>query len=90
MYALNSKLKKWWDEVTIIVWGGTVKLVTGNEQIQVKVIELIEKGVKFSACKACAEQLEAVEPMEKLGIEIKYWGQPLTELILKGEKLITI
>jgi len=90
MYALNSKLRKWWDEVTIIVWGGTAKLITENKQIQVKIKELIQGGVEFSACKACAEQLEAVEIMEKLGIEVKYWGQPLTDIIQSGEKLITV
>jgi len=28
--------------------------------------------------------------LEKLGIEVKYWGQPLTDIIQNGEKLITI
>ena len=90
MYALNSKLRKWWDEVIIIVWGGSTKLIAENKQIQDKIKDLIKEGVEFSACKACAEQLGAVDVLEKLGIEVKYWGQPLTDIIQNGEKLITI
>ena len=90
MYALNSKLRKWWDEVIIIVWGGSTKLITESKQIQDKIKDLIKEGVEFSACKACAEQLGAVDVLEKLGIEVKYWGQPLTDIIQNGEKLITI
>ena len=90
MYALNGKLRKWWDEVIIIVWGGSTKLITESKQIQDKIKDLIKEGVEFSACKACAEQLGAVDVLEKLGIEVKYWGQPLTDIIQNGEKLITI
>ena len=90
MYALNSKLRKWWDEVIIIVWGGSTKLIAENKQIQDKIKDLIKEGVEFSACKACAEQLGAINVLEKLGIEVKYWGQPLTDIIQNGEKLITI
>ncbi len=90
MYALNGKLRKWWDEIVIIVWGGSQKLITESKQIQDKIKDLIKEGVEFSACKACAEQLDAVDVLEKLGIEVKYWGQPLTDIIQNGEKLITI
>jgi len=27
MYAINSKLNYWWDEVTIIIWGATPNLL---------------------------------------------------------------
>jgi hypothetical protein len=28
--------------------------------------------------------------LEKLNIEVKYWGVSLTEILTKGEKLLTI
>ena len=41
-------------------------------------------------CGACAEQLGHTKQLEQLGIEVKYTGELLTQL-LKGEKcLLTI
>jgi hypothetical protein len=47
-------------------------------------------GVHVTACKACADQLGVTEKLEKLDIEVKYWGTPLTELLVNNEKLLTI
>jgi len=38
-------------------------------------------GVKVSACKACADQLGMTETLHSLGIEVKYWGQGLTDIL---------
>ena len=90
MYTINSLLKGWWDEVTLIVWGATPLLVSENEAIQAKIKEAQEAGVHITACKACADQLGVTEKLEGLGIEVIYWGVPLTDLLKNDEKLITI
>jgi len=90
MYGLNSKLKNWWEEVTIIIWGAPAKLVAENPLIQEKIKTAIQAGVKVSACKACADQLGVTEMLLSLGIEVKYWGEGLTAILKEDEKLITI
>ena len=90
MYGLNALKRGWWKEVTIIVWGATARLVSENDEIQKKIREMLSSGVAFSACKACADQLGVTEALEEVGIEVKYWGEPLTELLKTGEKLLTI
>jgi hypothetical protein len=90
MYALNGLKHGWWKEVTVIIWGSPAKLVGEDAAIQSKVKELLAAGVKFSACKACADQLGVTEKLESLRIEVKYWGEPLTELIKSGKFLLTI
>ncbi len=90
MYTINSLLQDWWDEVTLIVWGATPLLVSENAGIQAKLKEALEAGVHVTACKACADQLGVTETLEGLGIEVIYWGVPLTELLKNNEKLITI
>lgn len=90
MYAKNSLIYGWWEEVTLIVWGKPAQLIFENEKIQEQIKENIEAGVKISACKACADQLGVTKKLEELGIETKYWGEPLTEVLKKDEKLITI
>lgn len=90
MYGTNSKLHGWWNEVTIIVWGATAKLVAENELIQEKIKMAMHTGVKVSACKACADQLGVSETLLSLGIEVKYWGVGLTEILKEDEALLTI
>jgi hypothetical protein len=90
MYTINSLLKGWWKKVTLIVWGASAKLVSENADIQSKVKEALEAGVHITACKACADQLDVANDLEKLGIEVKYWGVPLTEILKNDEKLLTI
>ena len=90
MYGLNDLKRGWWKRVTIIIWGATALLVSENDEIQEKIKELLSSGVAVSACKACADQLGVTESLEEVGIEVKYWGEPLTEILKAGEKLITI
>lgn len=90
MYTVNSLLKNWWEKVTLIVWGATAKLVSEDENIQKMVKKALEAGVHISACKACADQLGVTETLEKLNIEVKYWGMPLTEILKNEEELLTI
>ncbi len=90
MYAENSLLKHWWDEVEIIVWGGTAKLVAENKAIQEMLLDIKSKGVKVRFCRACAAKLNAVEQIESLGFELEYMGVPLTEILKTDGKLLTI
>lgn len=90
MYATNSLLEHWWDDVTVIIWGATARLVAENAQIQESIKVAMNVGVKFSACIACARQLGVIEKLEALGIEVIPWGKPLTELLKNNEKLLTI
>ena len=90
MYTINSLIQGWWEKVTLIVWGATTKLVSENADIQNKIKEALEAGVHISACKACADQLEVTDNLEKLGIEVIYWGAPLTDILKRDEKLLTV
>lgn len=90
MYTINSIKRGWWEDVTLIIWGATAKLVAENENIQQKVKEAIEVGVNVTACKACADQLGVTEILEGLGVEVKYWGTPLTEILKNEYYLLTV
>ena len=90
MYTVNSLIHGWWENVTLIVWGATIQLVSENADIQAKIREALDAGVHITACKACADQLGVTQTLEELKIEVKYWGAPLTELLKDGEKLLTV
>jgi hypothetical protein len=79
-----------WDEVIIIIWGATVKLVSENKQIQ----ELVEgaklENVHVTVCKGRADQLGVTTTLEELDIEVIYQADPLTKILKDDEKLLTI
>jgi len=90
IYAINSMRNGWWENVTMIVWGATAQLVSENETAQRLVQEAQENNIHISACKACADQLEVTENLESLGIEVRFWGASLTELLKNNEALLTL
>jgi hypothetical protein len=90
MYTINSLIHGWWEKVTLIIWGAPAKLVSEDLAIQKKIREALDAGVHITACKACADQLGVTEALENLQIEVKYWGQPLTEVLKNNEPLLTV
>lgn len=90
MYARNSKTKGWWDAVTVVIWGSTAKLAAESEVVQLKLRELLQVGVHVSACKACADQFGVTGKLTEMGVEVVYWGVPLTEILKNREPLLTI
>jgi len=90
MYTINSLIHGWWEKVTLIVWGATTKLVSEDADIQKKIKEALDAGVHVTACKACADQLGVTETLKQLGVEVKYWGMPLTEILKNKGHLLTV
>lgn len=90
MYAINAIQKKWWDEVTIIIWGSSAKLVAENSSIQEEIKRAQTSGVNVSACIACATELNVVDILQDLDLEVISWGKPLTEIIQNGEFLLSV
>ena len=81
MYTLNSKLKQWWKSVTLIVWGPSSKLLSTDTELQASLFKMKEAGVKLMACKRCADMYGVSNDLEKLGVDVKYMGEHLTEFL---------
>ena len=90
MYTINSLAHDWWDKVTLVIWGGSTKLVSEDEHIQARIKDALEAGVNVTACKGCSDRLGVTEKLETLGIEVKYWGVELTKVLKKEDPLLTI
>ncbi len=89
MYAANARKHGWWDEVTLLVWGPSQKVLTEDQELQDKLAEMVELGVDVAACKACADRYAATEDLESLGVRVFYTGQFLTEWISSAGHVIT-
>jgi hypothetical protein len=84
MYTLNARRQGWFDEVRLVVWGPSSHLLTIDDELQAEVAQRIDEGVELVGSKACAESYGVSADLEALGIEVKYMGQPLTDM-LKGD-----
>lgn len=89
MYAHNAKTRKWFDQVTLIIWGPSARLLAADKDLQAKVAAMAKDGVKVQACLACADSYGITEQLRKLGIEVKYMGKPLTDLLKEDWKILT-
>lgn len=89
MYTLNAKIHGWWEDIELIVWGPSSKLLGSDEDLQLTIKSMIKQGIVVNACKACADNYDVTEKLESLGITVKYMGSPLTDYIKSDAKLIT-
>ena len=89
MYAHAAKKQGWWKEVHLIIWGPSASLTSTDKDVQDYLKRMQDAGVIVVACRACADEYGVSKTLEGLGIEVKYMGQPLTEILKRGEKLIT-
>ena len=89
MYVHNAKKAGWFDEVTLIVWGPSQRLLVGDKDLQKKIKEMQADGVVVEACVACAMSFGIVEELKSVGITVKPMGVPLTNYLKSGWQVLT-
>ena len=90
MYTLNARLKGWWEEVILIVWGPSAELLCRDEELQEKIARMKEAGVVLEACKACCDLYGVSPDLEALGIEVKYMGAPLSDYLKEDRAVLAL
>lgn len=88
MYTYNARKFEWWEDITLLVWGPSQKLLTEDEELQDYVKKMIADGIEVLACKGCADQYGIAEKLIDIGVTVRYTGKDLTEFI-KNSYLIT-
>lgn len=89
MYVYNAKINNWWEDIELIVWGPSSKLLADDEELQLSVKAMLTKNIKVIACQACADSYQISDQLRALGIEVKYMGIPLTDYLKSDVKVIT-
>jgi len=88
MYTHTAKKVGWFDEVTLIIWGPSQRILVGNKDLQAKVKAMQEDGIIVEACIACAMSYGIVEDLRALGITVRGMGPPLTNYLKNGWKVL--
>ncbi len=89
MYAHAAKTQKWFDEVILIVWGPSAKLISENSKLQEKVKTMQNDGVVIKACVACANSYGVTDELRSFGFEVKGMGKVLSDYLKSGARVIT-
>ena len=89
MYAGNAPRNGWWEDITLIVWGPSAPLLVQDSELQEKMAEMVQEGVKLEACKACSDSYGVSDQLAGLGIDVKYMGEPLTAYLKEGCRVLT-
>ncbi|MFC2160664.1 DsrE family protein [Acidobacteriota bacterium] len=85
MYTYNAKLRGWWKTVRLLVWGASSKLLAEDKELQDYLKKMEKVGVELFACKACADIYSVGDTLGNLGVDVKYMGVPLTEVLKKSD-----
>lgn len=88
MYTYNAKKNGWWDDITLLVWGPSSKLLTEDKELQDYVKNMLKTGINVLACKSCADMYDVSGKLEKIGVTVKHTGHDLTNFI-KERHVIT-
>jgi len=89
MYTYNCKRFNWWDDVTLIVWGPSAKILTEDKELQTEIKKIIDAGIVVEACKGCSDQYGVSEKLEEIGVTVLYIGKELTDYIKEGRHVLT-
>lgn len=89
MYTINSKKYGWWDDITLLVWGPSAKILSEDRELQAEIEKMIGAGIVVEACKGCSDQYEVSEKLEKIGVNVLYTGTVLTDYLKEGRHVLT-
>ena len=89
MYTHAAKTNHWFDEVRLVVWGPSARLLAGDKDLQEKVKAMMADGVNVQACIVCADMYGVTETLRGLGIEVKPMGRPLTGFLQSDYEVLT-
>jgi hypothetical protein len=89
-YVNNAAKNKWFDNIALIVWGPSAKLLANDEELQSKIELIIAGGVRVVADAESAGAYGATDKLKGLGIEVKPMDKPITDLLkAAGTRVLT-
>lgn len=90
MYTYNAKKQGWFDDVVLIIWGPSAKLLSENKMLQDYVKKMMEAGVVVEACTVCAQMYEVQDDLAEMGIDVKGMGIPLSNYLKEGWSTLSL
>lgn len=81
IYTLSAKLKGWWEDICLLVWGPSTKLLSEDLELQEYIAKIKETGINIMPRKDCADNYGISEKLADLGIQALFTGLSLTQFM---------
>jgi hypothetical protein len=81
LYGGVSLPREYWKRVHVMFWGASIEVVQNEQSVRKKVVDMQKSGVEFSSCIVCAEEYEAIDALQEIGIVCNHTGELLTEAL---------
>jgi hypothetical protein len=89
VYLMDAKSMGWWDEINLVIWGPSAKLLASDEEVQMELDFVMQSGIYTEACRGCTEAYGVTAKIKSLGIDVKYMGEALTKYLQSEARVIT-
>ena len=89
VYLIDSKSMGWRDEINVVIWGPSAKLLAHDKEVQAELDFVRQCGILVEACRGCTEAYGVTKVIRSLGIEVKYMGDVLTQYLHSDDRVIT-
>ena len=83
MYANNAIKRGWLDDVKVVYFGPSEKMIVEDPILSDQAQEIAEAGGSI-ACKYISDRDGVSEKIEKLGVQVEYVGNIVSDLIKDG------
>lgn len=75
----DFKLRGFWDQVRLVMWGPSVTLFAKDEGLQAELGELKNIGVEVQICKRSANGYDVIDKIDSLKSDLVYMEDPFIE-----------
>jgi hypothetical protein len=89
MYTHAAKKYKWFNEVILVVWGPSEKLLAENSTLKEKVAAMKKDGVILEACVTCSNMYNVTNELKMCEVDVKGMGVPMTRYLKRGYKIMS-
>lgn len=83
MYARNAIKRGWMEDVQVVFFGPSEKLMVEDAQVSDAAKEMVEM-TNCRACKAISDREDISGKVEELGVKVEYVGSVISDLIKEG------
>ena len=84
VYATNALKHGWIDDLRLVVFGPAEQVLLQDAGLQEALHEFMEQNQQVAACKAISDMTGASEGLIRMGLQVQYIGELVSNLVKEG------
>jgi len=83
MYAKNALKREWLEDVKVVYFGPSERLMVEDADVASAAIEVASLGEAY-ACKAISDRENISEKIDEMGVRVEYVGSIISDYVKQG------